>query len=428
MDTMMNDRIAMFTPSAVGGHPLYTQELLTALTEHPRGGNRFELISSEDLDPQFRNVPYPINAVLPRLLDRRQFASSAAWIVNRTLHYPRRERAMLRWLSTRPDITAVHFQEFALWTAPGLIRRIQAMGKRVFYTLHNFRPHKYPPFLPHRLQHHWHRRASLQCDAILVHTDAMAREMAELFGDPHPPIRVCPHGVWTARNSTPIPPLAKRLGWKKLLFFGAIRRNKGVDLLLDAADSLSDFSITIAGDPSDQEYFNQQLLPAITRLQALGNRIELIPRFLSDDEAATLFAAHSAVVLPYRPEFRGQSGVAFLAIAHGMPVVAGNFGAVGELFHEHKIGRTFDAFTPASLTAAIRSLFDAPDLAALDGQIQAAKESLSWSTAAGITIDLYEEVRQARASASTAARRHGAPRSKSTVDDRVAEVEAGAPR
>ncbi len=391
------DRICMFTPSASGGHPLYTQELLTALTEHPRGGPRFELITSEDLIEQFRNTPYPINDVLPKLKHRRDFKTSAAWMWNRAVHYPIRERALLRWLRTRPDVTAIHFQEFALWLAAPLIRRIQRMGKSVIYTCHNFVAHKTPPLVPNALYNHWHRQTCLACDALLVHTKAMAEELAGYLGEPHPPIQVVPHGVWTSLKPARIPSIDERLNWKKLLFFGVIRRNKGLDLLLNAADSLSGFSLTIAGDPSEKEYFEREVMPKIRQLQSGGMSIEVIPRFVSDEETARLFATHSAIILPYKPEFRGASGVAFLALANQMPIVAGNFGAVGEIFDQFNIGQTFAEFTPACLSAAIHQLFKNPDRAGLAQQLRDARLGLSWETAAGATIDIYARVRDARA-------------------------------
>lgn len=379
----------MFTPSAGGGHALYTQELLVALAARPRGNRRFELITGEDLEKQFRSGSYAIHDVLPELKHRREFRTPAGWVWNRLTHYPIRERALLKWLKSQPDVSAVHFQEFALWLGAPLVRRIRRMGKRVVYTCHNFVAHKTPPGVSPRLYNHWHRRTCLACDALLVHTRAMAEELAGYLREPHPPIQVVPHGVWTSLTPQSIPSIDKRINWKKLLFFGVIRRNKGLDLLLDAAGSLSGYSLTIAGDPGEKEYFEREVMPKIRQLQAAGMSIEVIPRFVSDAEAAQLFATHSAVVLPYKPEFKGASGVAFMALAHELPIVAGNFGAVGELFDQFKIGQTFGEFTPSHLASAVRQLFESSDRAQLIDQIRAAKQGLSWETAASITNDLY---------------------------------------
>ena len=65
-------RICMHSPSAGGGQPLYVQELLTALAQHPSGGNRFEWVTAEDLQPQFKGDLYAVHAILPSLRPRRQ--------------------------------------------------------------------------------------------------------------------------------------------------------------------------------------------------------------------------------------------------------------------------------------------------------------------------------------------------------------------
>src|SRR5437762_3367845 len=97
-------RVVMYAPSAVGGHPLYVQELLTALVRHPGGGERFELVSSVDLLPQFRTGAYPIHDVLPQLRHKSEFPNRFAWAWNRLTHYTRRDRMFLAWCAARPDV------------------------------------------------------------------------------------------------------------------------------------------------------------------------------------------------------------------------------------------------------------------------------------------------------------------------------------
>src|SRR3569833_2996832 len=128
----VSGRICMHAPSAVGGHPLYVQELLTALVRHPRGGDRFELVTGTDLAPEFRSGPYPIHAILPRLPHKSEFRTKAGWALNRATHYPRRDRLFLNWLRGRPDVAGVHFQEFSRSLAD-LCRRIRRLGKSTFY-------------------------------------------------------------------------------------------------------------------------------------------------------------------------------------------------------------------------------------------------------------------------------------------------------
>lgn len=386
------NRICMYTPSAHGGHALYSWELLTALAHHPDGKDRVELVSSEDLDEQFRGGAYRINAILPPLRHRSQFPGKLAWALSRILHYPQRERMFARWLERRPDITAVHFQEFLPWLAVPLFRRMRRLNKKILYTVHNIRPHIYPKFIPPGLWDHWNHKAWMMCDGLFVLTDALAAELAEILGPGHPPIHVVPHGVWTVPQPALQPSIGERLKWKRLLFFGNIRRNKGVDLLLDALELLPGFSLTIAGEPLHQEYFQDEVLPRVERLRQRGIPVDLRPQFTPDDQAQELFQTHSAIVLPYTPGFRAQSGVIFLALAYDMPVIASEAGGLRDLLEEYRFGATFREMTPQVLSQAVRDFFAAGPSEELVGQMRAAKGHFSWREAAAATLAGYSAV------------------------------------
>ncbi|HEY2584131.1 MAG TPA: glycosyltransferase family 4 protein [Tepidisphaeraceae bacterium] len=379
----------MYTPSASGGHALYTRELMTALARHADADRRFELVTSDDLADEFRTDAYPIHAILPRLRHRKQFRTPIGWAVSRALHYPRRERTLLNWLKTRPDVTGVHFQEYKPWLARRLFGALKASGRRIYYTVHNLRPHDYPPGVPKRLMDHWNHQSWRMCDGLFVHTERLAGELAELLGKSHPPIHVSPHGTWTVDRPVEVPTVEERLRWKRLLFFGTIRRNKGLDLLLQAAEELPGYSITVAGETGDYDYYNGVITPQVQRLRDRGMAVDVRLRFTPEAEVGPLLAAHSAIVLPYTRKFMAQSGVVFLALAHEMPVVASEVGGLRDLFGEFEIGTTFDDLTPHGLASAVRRLFDHVPHGDLAAQIRAARRRYSWSAAAEATLAGY---------------------------------------
>lgn len=383
--------VCVYAPSGSGGHALYAWELTRALARHPRSDYRFELVSSVDLAPQFRTADYPVHPVLPRLQVRSEFRSRLGWVSNRLLHYPRRERQFLKWLSGRPDVAAVHLQEWKPWLAHALVRGIQRQGKRVYFTVHNVRPHRYPAGVPRPLVDHWIRRASLACDGLFVHSQRLADELADFLGilTAQPPITVVPHGVWTVPDAGDVPPLAQRLASKRLLFFGAIRRNKGPDLLLGAARRLPGYSITLAGEPCEGDYFRAEVLPRVRSLQSAGMRVELIDRFIPDGEVGELFRTHSAVVLPYTRHFLAQSGVVFMALAYGLPVVASRAGGLADLLGEYCIGTTFETGSEAALAAAVEELHAAGRRDELERRIAAARQCFTWHGAAEATLAGY---------------------------------------
>jgi glycosyltransferase involved in cell wall biosynthesis len=277
-----------------------------------------------------------------------------------------------------------------------MIRRIRRMGKRVFYTVHNVVPHRYPALLPRAVMDHWVRQASRACDGLFVHTPELAGQLSSRLGGVHPPIFVSPHGVWTRREGhgadAAIPPLDERLSWRRLLFFGMIRRNKGLDLLLHALRELPGYSVTIAGESHEADYFRTEVRPLIESLRAAGVRIDLIDRFVPDEQLAELFATHSAVVLPYRRSFVAQSGVIFLSLAHELPVVASDAGGLRDLFAEFRVGRSFTGESPVALADAVRSLFADESRTALAEEMRRAREHYSWRHAAEETVAAYDAV------------------------------------
>jgi glycosyltransferase involved in cell wall biosynthesis len=295
----------------------------------------------------------------------------------------------MRWLARRPDVQGVHFQEWVPWLAAPMFRRLRQTGKKVYFTVHNVVPHKGIPFVPKKLMDRWIRRGCRQCDCLYVHTDALKDQLSEFLGEGHPPIQVVPHGVWTVRDSTARPSLAKRLSWKRLLFFGIIRENKGLELLLSAAEQLPGYSITIAGEPTDQTYFKNIVMPHVRRLRELGRDVDVRPSFTPDGQLPALFASHTAIALPYTKNFVAQSGVVFMALAYEIPVVASEAGGLRDLFEQYKIGTTFTQDTPDALAAAIRELCEGETPLHMLEEIRAARRHFSWGDAAAATVAGY---------------------------------------
>jgi glycosyltransferase involved in cell wall biosynthesis len=307
------------------------------------------------------------------------------------MHYPRCERLFLDWLRGRPDVGIVHFQEHTIWLAESLFRSVRAMGKRVFYTVHNVRPHAYPPLIPRQMVDDWDRQSWRQCDGLFVLSEQLREDLAKFLGRGHPPIYVAPHGTWSPTGAPPpaAPDLPERLRGRRLLFFGNIRRNKGLDVLLRAAESLPDYSLTIAGEPRELRYFEAEVVPAVERLRAAGRDVRLRSEFIPDDQLGELFAQHSAFVLPYTTEFTAQSGVVFMALTHGIPVIASAVGGMRDLLAEFRIGRTFEPNRHEQLAAAIRALHEGGHTDDLAAEIRRARARYSWDTAAEETARAY---------------------------------------
>jgi glycosyltransferase involved in cell wall biosynthesis len=387
--------------------PRYVAELLNAMAEVPSEVPPLEWVSSTDLDPQFQSNGYLVHRVLPTLRDRSEFRTAIGWAFNRGLHYLHREWCFLNWLRTRQHLDTIHFQEAPPLVAPIVVRSLRRQGRAIFFTVHNVRPHAYPGFLPRWLVDRSLRSAYAHSDGLFVHSDALANELRRSLGatvsaQERPRVIVVDHGIWTVPGVTDPTEelLRRRLREQRLLCFGAIRRNKGIHLLLEAAarGGLAGFSITVAGEPSEPEYVDDTLAPLADQARAAGVPVDLSPRFVPDEDVEALFARHSALILPYTDGFVAQSGAAFMALAHGTPVVATPSGGLGELLTTCRIGALAAQPTSGAIAEAVLALFSASEIeiAAIAGGLRTALTELSWNAMATTTVAEYGQVHELR--------------------------------
>jgi glycosyltransferase involved in cell wall biosynthesis len=380
--------VCMYTPTATGGHARYTHGLLSALSAMGTDkGVQVSLITSRDLSSKYRTSLYPIYDFLPPLIHRSSFQNPLRWGSSRIIHYIKRERAFLRWIEENEAYRDIHFQEYTPWLAPRHFRLLKARGKRLFFTVHNIYPHIYLPGVPKTLFHSWNRAAWRLCDALFVHTEGLQELLSAFLGTAHPPIFVVPHGVW----SSPANPAVgdERVQRGHLLFFGQIRSYKGIHVLLRAMEKLTDCTLTVAGAPKELDY-QRRIQTQVAQLPS--NQVELIERFVEEDEMARLFERSSLLILPYT-SFASQSGVLQDALTFGLPVVATDVGALGESVRRWGIGTVVPPNDDAALAGAIRETLAPRRYAEASRAIDRVKDDLSYTRAAELTIKAYRSVR-----------------------------------
>lgn len=168
-----------------------------------------------------------------------------------------------------------------------------------------------------------------QASVAVVHSEADRKRVAERFGVE---ASVVPHGLFeyprVAREEA-----RRRLSIAEprvLLYFGIVRRYKGLPVLLDAFDLLPEdlareTRLLLVGEPWDDEATLRARITASPR----GDRITWVDRYVSDDEVPLFFGAADAVVLPYLRA--SQSGVAHIAMARGLPVILSRVGGLEAL-------------------------------------------------------------------------------------------------
>jgi D-inositol-3-phosphate glycosyltransferase len=227
----------------------------------------------------------------------------------------------------RPDLVVTPAWTFFL--APCLsyvMHQLRRRGIPVVAIVHNVADHE-SSALRAWLSAVQLRRAS----AYVTHTRQLATAIQKLV--PGARVEVCVHPVFDYPRAAGTLPKRAEL---ELLMFGLLRPYKGLDLLLEALARLNSRSIrlSVVGEPWQDV---AEILASIDRL-GLRERVELVPRHVSDAEAAEYFERADAVVLPYRSVT--GSGVLPLAYHYGKPVVVSRLPGFLELVEEGRTGWT----------------------------------------------------------------------------------------
>lgn len=123
---------------------------------------------------------------------------------------------------------------------------------------------------------------------------------------------------------------------KYLLFFGLIRRYKGLDLLLEAMGDPRikerNVKLIVAGEYyEDESYYTE-----IIQRNSLENHVILHTKYIADDEVKHYFSACDMVTQTYHSAT--QSGVAKIAIQFEKPSLVTNVGGLGEVIEHGKSG------------------------------------------------------------------------------------------
>ena len=129
-----------------------------------------------------------------------------------------------------------------------------------------------------------------------------------------------------------------------ILFFGFIRKYKGLDILLDAVAILKSKAPTLQTQDSRLPTFliagefYEDDKPYMEQIEKLGISGELILRtnFIADNEVKYYFSAADLVIQPYRNAT--QSGVTPLAYHFEKPMVVTNVGGLPDLVPHGKVG------------------------------------------------------------------------------------------
>lgn len=175
---------------------------------------------------------------------------------------------------------------------------------------------------------------------------------------------------------------------KAILFFGFIRKYKGLDILLDAMsdERIKEMGVKliIAGEYyGDKEFYEQK----INDLN-LQDQLILHTGFISNDEVDVYFSAADCVVQPYRSAT--QSGISQIAYHFEKPMIVTNVGGLPEIVPNEKVGFVTEVNSKAIADAILRFYKEEKELEFIEN-IKVEKQQYQWSYFVENIFKMYQE-------------------------------------
>ena len=217
---------------------------------------------------------------------------------------------------------------------------IRMLKRRLIFTMHDPEHHLGAPLYIQITD----KIIAKMSDAVIV-LSKLGKQQLLMKGHSEEKVFHIPHGIYSffVQNHP-----ANVNQEKVILFFGRIEPYKGLDVLFKAfsrlAGFLPDWKLVVAGYGNFSPYLTYINCP----------QIEIINRYVSDDEVAILMLRASLVVLPYIEAT--QSGVIPIAYAFARPVIATDVGSLGEMVIHGKTGLLVPPNDVEELIRAIKAM------------------------------------------------------------------------
>lgn len=172
-----------------------------------------------------------------------------------------------------------------------------------------------------------------------------------------------------------------------ILFFGFIRKYKGLDLLLEAmADERigeKKIKLMVAGEFYEDEKPYRELISKLN----ISDRLILRTDFIPDSEVKYYLCAADAVVQPYRNAT--QSGVTPLAFHFEKPMIVTNVGGLPALVPDGKAGIVVEP-DPKAIAEGILKFYQLGE-SRFVSDLRAEKQKYSWENLMNSIVQLAKE-------------------------------------
>ncbi len=292
----------------------------------------------------------------------------------------------IRIARERPDLIILNWwipffgpSYFAVLLFARLLRRTKVM-----LVVHNAIPHEKRPgdMLFTRL-------AFSMADYYIVMSGTVRDDLVKIR--PNAKFILTPHPLYEFFGKPKEKEDAKRIlgvPGRMILFFGLIRKYKGLHVLLDAMPRIlreTPLTLVVAGEfYEDKEAYTEQ----IARL-GIGENVRVLDRFIPNEAVSDYFSAADALVLPYLSAT--QSGITQIAFAFDLPVIATKVGGLPEVVADGETGFLAPPDDPEALAEAVIRYFRTGSMEKFRDNVRREKKRFSWDAFAEAVEKLADE-------------------------------------
>jgi glycosyltransferase involved in cell wall biosynthesis len=139
-----------------------------------------------------------------------------------------------------------------------------------------------------------------------------------------------------------------------LLFFGYVRKYKGLDILIEAFPKILSLNpkarLLIVGEFYDipSEYFE------LLRKLNIEDKVKVVNQFVPNEDVAKYYQVSDLVILPYRSAT--QSGILNVAYGFYKPVIVTDVGGLAEFVDEGKTGFVVKPNSPDAIVEGVNKI------------------------------------------------------------------------
>lgn len=257
-----------------------------------------------------------------------------------------------------------------------------APGGRVITIIDNLYPHEKRPGDAFLRDYQFR-----YCNGAITQSGTVHRQFKETY--PSIPERMLPHPVYENFGETIDKVEARRrLGLpegKLILFFGFVRRYKGLDLLLEAMPAILQRTPGVRLCVVGEFFDDPEEFKSIVRRHGLDDSVLFFDRYVPNEEVAEWFSACDLLVLPYRSAT--NSGIVQIGYNFALPAVVTDVGSLSEVVVHEKTGLVVPDAEPQTLADAVARGLEPESAQKMREGIVDERSKYSWdSFAEGIEV------------------------------------------